>query len=302
MAARFLPYRIQNMKLHDALRKIIREFGVSVLQEKRLVFLLSDYRAFDDFPAMRQVMKAIAEDGYGKELSRIGLDGSDEECLASARELKSALVREKGFREEFAEYAADSILLAFRLTSSVREPLDHGFDPMRKDSEHGIAPEVQKDSEGTGQRSSPGDAGTHGQAAKSATKAEARRKALKALEAAIRRHARQSDTKTETAAAMAEKSKTARTTDTAAEADSVGSRDHPRTEPAQQWDQAGTEHQKIPRYVILIVIGLVTVLLAVGGLVWFWETYPNGARFTIAATGLVVFMVIWTKFQDSWYE
>ncbi len=39
------------MKLEEALRKIIRQFGVSVLQEKRLMFILSDFRAFNDHPA-----------------------------------------------------------------------------------------------------------------------------------------------------------------------------------------------------------------------------------------------------------
>lgn len=52
------------MKLQDALTKIIREFGMSVLREKRLIFLLSDYKAFDDYPAVHQVMRAIVENGF----------------------------------------------------------------------------------------------------------------------------------------------------------------------------------------------------------------------------------------------
>ena len=52
------------MKLHDALRKIIREHGTAVLGEKRLVFLLMDFRAFDDCPAMRRVMLAAAQNGW----------------------------------------------------------------------------------------------------------------------------------------------------------------------------------------------------------------------------------------------
>ena len=51
------------VKLHDALWKIIREHGTSVLGEKRLVFLLMDFRAFDEYPAMRRVMLAAAQNG-----------------------------------------------------------------------------------------------------------------------------------------------------------------------------------------------------------------------------------------------
>ena len=52
------------MKLHKALQKIVSQFGTEVLQEERLVNLLADYKAFDDYPAMRQVMEALSEGGY----------------------------------------------------------------------------------------------------------------------------------------------------------------------------------------------------------------------------------------------
>ena len=117
------------MKLQDALKKIIREFGMSVLREKRLVFLLSDYKAFDDYPAVKQIMKSIAEDGYGKELCRLGMDVSGEECLNYAGRLKKTLSGDKHFKPELADYAVDCILFSMGFVSSVREPSDHGFDP-----------------------------------------------------------------------------------------------------------------------------------------------------------------------------
>ena len=51
------------MKLQDALKRIFREFGMNVLKEKRFVFLLSDYKAFDDYPAVKQIIKAIVMTG-----------------------------------------------------------------------------------------------------------------------------------------------------------------------------------------------------------------------------------------------
>ena len=41
------------MKLQEALWKVIRQFGVSVIQEKKLISFLADYKAFEDYPAMR---------------------------------------------------------------------------------------------------------------------------------------------------------------------------------------------------------------------------------------------------------
>jgi TPR repeat protein len=134
------------MKLQDALKKIIREFGMSVLREKRLVFLLSDYKAFDDYPAVKQIMQSIAEDGYGKELCRLGMDGNSEECLNYAGRLKKTLSGDKHFKPELTDYAVDCILFSMGFVSSVREPSDHGFDPFGNGSanhEQGIR---QKDS------------------------------------------------------------------------------------------------------------------------------------------------------------
>ena len=123
------------MKLHEALRKIVRQFGVNVLQEQRLMSLLSDYQAFDDFPAMKAVMKSIADEGHGKELCRLSIDGSDSECLRYADDIKKSLIRNSRFRNEFAGYAADSLSFALGLCSLVHEPSDHGYEPFSKSEE-----------------------------------------------------------------------------------------------------------------------------------------------------------------------
>ena len=56
------------MKLYDALRQLLGEYGKSVISEKRLTGLLSDLGAFDT-PEVRKVMEAFSADGYGRELS-----------------------------------------------------------------------------------------------------------------------------------------------------------------------------------------------------------------------------------------
>lgn len=73
------------MKLHEALRKIFKLFGIAVIKEKRLVFLLADYKAFDDFPAMKQVMEAIVTGRYGRELSACGLLMTTAQIMSSTR-------------------------------------------------------------------------------------------------------------------------------------------------------------------------------------------------------------------------
>jgi len=127
--------RGQNMKFHETLRRAVRQFGINVLQEHRLMSVLADYKAFEDYPAVKEVMKAVSAEGHGKELCRLAMDGSDEECLRYAEDLKKSLVRNSSFREEFAQYAAESLAFALGLRTSVNEPSDHGFEAVRKKNE-----------------------------------------------------------------------------------------------------------------------------------------------------------------------
>lgn len=124
------------MKLHDALRKVIRQSGVSIIQEKRLLFFLADYKAFDDYPAVKEVMRAIATGKYGKELCRLAAEESDDDYLRFADSLKETLVRERSFKRELADYAVDSISLAIGVGArvSVTEPDDHGFEAIQRNT------------------------------------------------------------------------------------------------------------------------------------------------------------------------
>ena len=80
------------MKLHEALRRAVWQFGINILQDNRLMPVLADYRAFDDYPAMKQVMKAVSDAGHGKEFCRIALGESPSECLSYAGSMKEALI------------------------------------------------------------------------------------------------------------------------------------------------------------------------------------------------------------------
>jgi len=69
------------------MQKIIRQAGTPVLGESRLMSLLADYKAFDDFPAMREVMKALLS-VFGKELNNQSRGGDDAGLLSCADDLK----------------------------------------------------------------------------------------------------------------------------------------------------------------------------------------------------------------------
>ena len=121
------------MEFHDAMRKAVREYGVRVIAEKRLIFILADLKAFEEYPAVKPVLEAVVSGGAGRELVRLFLEEDRDWFLSYAGNLKKSLSGKNHFRQDLADYAADSILYGLGLTDTVTEPSDHGFDP----AEHG---------------------------------------------------------------------------------------------------------------------------------------------------------------------
>ena len=122
------------MKLHEALRKILKQFGTSVMQDgKRLMSMMADFHAFEDYPAMKKVMGAVFTGRYGKELFTRAADDESDDYRLYIGYLRESLVQILHFREEFASYAVDSVSFALGLSSSVAEPHDNGYDPCRQD-------------------------------------------------------------------------------------------------------------------------------------------------------------------------
>ena len=107
------------MKLHEALKKVFWQFGIAVLQEKRLIFILADFKAFDEYPAMRKVMEAVVSDGHGKRLYSKSLKPDSDDVLTCAESVLKSLTLERKFGAGYASYAVDSILYALGRKSVV---------------------------------------------------------------------------------------------------------------------------------------------------------------------------------------
>jgi hypothetical protein len=63
------------------------------LQDKRLMSFLSDYKAFDDYPLLADVLKAIAAGKMVKDCAAKQLRKGDDEYLKFADSLKESLVK-----------------------------------------------------------------------------------------------------------------------------------------------------------------------------------------------------------------
>lgn len=131
------------MKLQEALLKCTRQFGREVLKERRLIFMLLDYHAFRDYPAMKKVVKALISGGCINELYSRSRSASRSDYLSYAGTVKKSLAADMHFRKELADYAVDSVSLALGMLESVREP----FDPYES-GERSTAPDEVSGTDG----------------------------------------------------------------------------------------------------------------------------------------------------------
>ena len=112
------------MKLHEALRKIILEYGPVVLEERSLVSLLEGSCAFENCPDMLPVMEAIFTRKYGHELSLRSAEPERTDLSLYLDYLGKSLVKALGFGEKQADYAVYSVSFALGLCPAAPDPID----------------------------------------------------------------------------------------------------------------------------------------------------------------------------------
>ena len=67
------------MELHEAIKKIVEEYGKKVITERRFFNMVADYHSFRDNPAEKRVLSAIVNEGYSARL--LIIDNSDDSSI-----------------------------------------------------------------------------------------------------------------------------------------------------------------------------------------------------------------------------
>lgn len=60
------------MELHKAIKHIVDTEGPEIINDLRLVNILDDFKAYEDIPASKYILRAIIVDGYANKLLEIG--------------------------------------------------------------------------------------------------------------------------------------------------------------------------------------------------------------------------------------
>lgn len=122
------------MKLHDAIKQLIAQFGKDIVAEVRLANLVADLNGYEDYPAMKHIFKESLKDGYGKKILEQYNQSSDK-VLDKTLDFVKELSRAHQFKEDLVSYGFDCILFGLGCLTSINEPISKGFDPYSKGNE-----------------------------------------------------------------------------------------------------------------------------------------------------------------------
>lgn len=119
------------MTLHEAIKKLVAQFGESIVTEVRLANLLADLNGYQDYPAMKMVLKEFLKAGYGKKLFDIYSKDS-QNAISKSVDFTKTFASVSNYKEDLISYASDCILFALGCITTINEPMTKGYDPYTK--------------------------------------------------------------------------------------------------------------------------------------------------------------------------
>lgn len=119
------------MKLQEAIKQLVSQFGESIISEIRLANLLADLNAYEEYPAMKPVFKEISKTGFGKKLyDAFKVNPANIQNVSDS--LMKQMAKEYKFKADLMSYGFDCLLFGIGCIDSVKEPLSNGYDPFSK--------------------------------------------------------------------------------------------------------------------------------------------------------------------------
>ena len=119
------------MKLQEALKQLISQFGEDIVGDIKLANLLADFNAYGEYPAMKQIFKDSQKAGYGEKLLE-AYRKDKKTAIEKALDYSQEFAKISKYKQDLVSYGFDSILFGLGCLSNINEPLSKGFDPYSK--------------------------------------------------------------------------------------------------------------------------------------------------------------------------
>lgn len=111
------------MKLHLAIKKVTNELGVSIFTSNVFANVLADYGAYQDIPAIKQIIKDFIAQGYGENIVNLAKI-KENNCTTKLNSIKSKFIKQNGYKDELVNYLFDCISYAIGISTNEPSPIE----------------------------------------------------------------------------------------------------------------------------------------------------------------------------------
>lgn len=122
------------MKLQDAIKQLVSQLGESAVSEVRLANFLADMNAYEEYPAMKRVLREMLKNGFGKKLfEAFKADRASAQKVGAL--LAEQMTKDYNYKPDLVAYGFGCLLYGLGCADNVKEPLTKSFDPFSKGDE-----------------------------------------------------------------------------------------------------------------------------------------------------------------------
>ena len=120
------------MPLHEALREVVDREGKEILTDLRLINILDDYKAFEEFPSSKFILKSFILEGFSKSILNIDDWTVSIDCIITKFSHKTGIIKEN--IEKIMECLAYGLYkkISISIHSNNIKTSDPTFDPPKK--------------------------------------------------------------------------------------------------------------------------------------------------------------------------
>lgn len=108
------------MELHKALKEIIVQKGVDMINNIQIINFLLDYQAFKEKPAAKPILRDVINSGYGEKICNLNSNAPD--CQTKFKQYLHDFIDSFGYKEELTNFVFDSIAYGLGLNLTMENP------------------------------------------------------------------------------------------------------------------------------------------------------------------------------------
>lgn len=115
-------------KLNIAIADVLKQFGIETIALEKLANLLLDYRAFEEYPSTKPILRDILKKGYGAKLLEL-YQANKATMATGAVALVEEYSKDTEYKKDHVQYVFDCLLFGLGVVKQVNEPFSNSFDP-----------------------------------------------------------------------------------------------------------------------------------------------------------------------------